>query len=406
MTPCIVVVGAGQAGGWGAKTLRDQGYEGRIVLIGEEAYPPHERPPLSKDLLLGKIPIEKTHLFPADSWPKWNVELLTGQLVTRIDRAEHRVELAGREPIRYDRLLLATGGRVRKLNLPGAGLDGVFYLRTISDTLAIRERISSGKRVLVAGAGWIGLEVAAAARQFGAEVVVVETLDQVCGRTLARELAQYVEAFHRGKGTDIRLKASVARFEGVGKVERAVLLDGSRIEADLVVIGIGIVPNVELAAEAGLAIDNGIVVDELCRTSDPEIFAAGDVANHPNALLGGRVRLESWENAQNQAIAAAKAMLDNGQAYAEIPWFWSDQYDMNLQLVGLPAGWDTTVLRGEPARGSFIAFYMKNGKINGAAAVNAARDVRFVRRLVQAAKPVDPTRLADPAVKLQDLLKG
>ena len=402
----FVIIGGGQSGGWTAKTLRGEGFEGRILLIADEPYIPHERPPLSKQVLLGEQPPESTYLWPAESYDESNIELRLGVQATRISPAEHTIEIDGGETIPYDRLMIATGARVRRLPVTGAELAGVHYLRGIRDTEAIRADLAANARVLVVGGGWIGLEVASAARRLGGQVTVVEALSQLCGRALTPDLADWVLALHRGHGVDVRLETSVEHFEGDGRIARAVLSDGSSIEADLAVIGIGVVPNVEIAAEAGLAVDNGIVVDELGHTSDPDIFAAGDVTNHPNALLGRRIRLESWENAQNQAIATAKAMIGTGTAYAEIPWFWSDQYDVNIQLIGLPEGWSETVTRGDRDAGQFIVFYLKDGQIDGAAAINSPRDIRFARRLMAAGKVVDPTQLADPDVKLQALLKG
>lgn len=405
MTRTFAIVGAGQAGGWIAKTLRDQGFDGRILLYGEEPYPPHERPPLSKDLLLGKMPVEKTYLWPDATNTVLNIESRRGVRVTRIRPAEHALEASNGETVRYDRLALATGARVRKLNVPGAELSGIHYLRTIDDTLAIQKELVNGTHLLVIGGGWIGLECAAAGRQLGARATVVEALGQLCNRALAADVAAYVLKRHRDSGVDVRMNTTVQRFEGADRVQRVVLSDGSTLEIDLVVIGIGVVPNVELAADAGLKVDNGIVVDEFTRTSAPDIFAAGDCTNHPTAT-GARVRLESWENAQNQGIACAKAMLDKGAPYHEIPWFWSDQADMNLQLVGLPSLAAPGIHRGDESSGQFVVFYMKDGRIDGAAAVNSGRDVRIIRRLMQAGKAVDPAKLVDPAVKLQDLLKA
>lgn len=401
----IVVIGAGQAGGWAAKTLRDEGFEGRIVVVGEEPYPPYERPPLSKEVLLGKEPAESCHLWPKGSFDEWGVELRTGVAATGIDRTAKTVSLGGGESLAYDKLLIATGGRVRELPLAGATLDGVHYLRGIDDSAAIRADLGEGARLVVIGGGWIGLEVAAAARMLGAEVAVVEALDMLCARALTPEIAAYLLNVHRGRGVDVRLGATVEALTGERRVT-GVRLAGETLAATAVVIGIGIVPNVELAEAAGLEVDNGIRVDALCRTSDPDIFAAGDVTNHPNGLLGRNIRLESWENAQNQGIAAARAMLGGETPYCEIPWFWSDQYDVNIQLVGLPDGFDETVTRGERAGGSFVEFYLKGGRIDGAAAINSPRDIRFARRLMQAEKIVDPEALADPAVKLQALLRG
>lgn len=404
--PGIVVVGAGQAGGWAARTLRDEGFEGAVTLIGEEPYPPYERPPLSKEVLLGKAPAESSYLWPESSFEELGVTLRTGTAATAIDRAAKTVALAGGEVLAYDKLLIATGGRVRKLPLEGAGLDGVHYLRGIDDSAAIRADLGPGARLAVIGGGWIGLEVAAAARMLGAEVAVVEALDSLCARALAPEMSAWLLEIHRGRGVDVRLGATIEALTGDGRVDGVRLSGGETLAATAVVIGIGIVPNVELAEAAGLAVDNGIAVDALCRTSDPGIYAAGDVTSHPNDLLGRNIRLESWENAQNQGIAAAKAMLGGETPYREVPWFWSDQYDVNIQLVGLPGDFDRTVTRGERAAGSFIDFYLKDGRIDGAAAIDNPRDIRFTRRLMQAEKIVDPAALADPAVKLQALLRG
>ena len=400
------IIGTGQAGGWTAKTLRDEGFEGRVVLIGEEPFPPYERPPLSKEVLLGDAEEASTYLWPEGTLEGQDVELKLGARVARIDRGAKTLEFEGGETLPYDRLMIATGARVRRLDIPGSDLDGVHYLRDIHDTRAIRAGLSAGGRVLVVGGGWIGLEVAAAARKSGAEVTVVEAAERLCGRALTPDLSTYVHEAHAAQGVDIRCNAGIERLEGNGAVARAVLSDGSTLDITMAVIGIGIVPNSELAAEAGLDVDNGIVVDELCRSSDPDVFAAGDVTNHPNPLLGRRVRLESWENAQNQGIAAAKAMLDRGEPYSEIPWFWSDQFDMNIQLVGLPTAWDEAVTRGDPASGQFIVFYLKGGKIDGAAAINQGRDVRMAKRMMTAGVTVAASDLADESVKLQKLLKG
>lgn len=404
--PGIVVIGAGQAGGWAARTLRDEGFEGGIVVIGEEPYPPYERPPLSKEVLLGKEPAESSYLWPEGSFDELGIELRTGVEATAIERAGKIVALSGGGTVAYDKLLIATGGRVRKLPIEGEELEGVHYLRGIDDSAAIGADLGEGAQLVVIGGGWIGLEVAAAARMLGADVVVVEALEQLCGRALTPDLAAYLLDVHRGRGVDIRLGTTVEALTGESRVSGARLSGGETVPATAAVIGIGIVPNVELAKAAGLEVDNGIKVDALCRTSDPDIFAAGDVTNHPNGLLGRNIRLESWENAQNQGIAAAKAMLGGETPYCEIPWFWSDQYDVNIQLVGLPADFEETVTRGDRADGSFVEFYMKGGRIDGAAAINNPRDIRFAKRLMQAEKVVDPAALADPAVKLQALLRG
>ena len=404
MTETYIIIGAAQAGGWAAKTLRDQGFAGRVVLIGDEPYPPHERPPLSKDVLLGLKPPESTHLWPPEKLA--GIELKLGVRAERIDRAARQVVLATGETLTYDRLLIATGSRVRRLNTPGADLKGVHYLRTIDDTLAIKRDLGPQTHLIVVGGGWIGLETAAAARKHGAQVTVVEMAGQLCNRALPRGLADYLQTRHESQGVTIRLSTTVARFEGAGKVERAVLDNGQTVPASLVVVGIGVVPNAELAQAAGLATDNGIVTDACGRTEDPLVFAAGDVTNHANEFLRRRVRLESWANAQNQAIAAAKAMLGKKEPYVEIPWFWSDQYNLNLQLLGIPHKTDTSIVRGDRAKDQFLEFFLANGTIEAVAAVNSPRDLRFAKRLMQIDKPIDPARLADMAVTLQDLAKG
>lgn len=406
----FIVVGAGQAGAWTARTLREEGFEGRIVLIGEETYPPYERPPLSKALLLGEADVDSTYFWPLETYDELRVELRLETSVRRISPGEHRIELTGGESLSYDRLMLATGGRPRPLPVPGAKLDGVCDLRSIADTLAItralESRVAEGGNVLIVGGGWIGLEVAAAVHKLGRRAIVVEALDRLCARVLSPEMSDWIHGLHSGHGVDVRLGCAIEGFEGDGALTGAGLGDGGRVDAALAVVGIGIVPNVELAADAGLEIDNGIVVDELGRTSDPDIFAAGDVANYPSAALARRVRLESWENAQNQGIATAKSMLDEGEPYGDVPWFWSDQYDVNLQLIGLPEDWDETIIRGDETSGAFIHIYRTDGLIVGAVAVNNGRDLRDIKRMMQIGKRVDAAALKDPEQKLRPLLKG
>lgn len=401
----FVVIGAGQAGGWAAKTLRDEGFEGRVVIVGDENFAPHERPPLSKDVLLGDAEKESCLLWPPGTLEDANIEMRLGASVSAIDPDGHTLTLAGGETIPWHKLMIATGGRARSLDVDGVELDGVYTLRTIEDAEAIRTRLTEGAKVLVIGAGWIGLEVAAAARKRGASATVIELAGRVCARALTQAMSDWVHALHHRNGVDIRLNTAFDHFAGDGKLQKAVLADGSEIECDIAVIGIGLIPNTEIAEAAGLDVDNGIVVDECGQTSHPDIFAAGDVTNHPNPLLGRRVRLESWENAQNQAINAAKAMLGTRIPYAEIPWFWSDQYDANIQMMGLPEKWDQTVIRGDRDSGEFIEFYLKDGEMQGAAAINNARDLRFTRRMITSGKKFDAAALADPDVKLQKLMK-
>mgnify|MGYP003672667420 FL=1 len=404
----FVIIGAGQAGAWAIYALRDEAeFTGRIVLIGEEEYLPYERPPLSKSAMLGDTSVEDAYFWPREKYDEWNVEMHLGVGAEKIDRAAKIVTLADGEEIAYDRLLLATGTRPRLLRIDGADLSGVHYLRTIADTLAIQSDIPDNGSALIVGGGWIGLEVAGALSKRNCKATVIEVADRLCGRAVPPEISDWLLAFHQGHGVDIRLDSGIEQLLGEdGKLTGARLSNGDTIDCTLAIVGIGVVPNSELAEEAGLDIDNGVVVDEQGRTSDPDIFAAGDLTNHPNPLLGRRIRLESWENAQNQARVAAKAMADKGEDYAEIPWFWSDQFDANIQMIGLPQGWEQLVTRGDPASGEFITFYLRDGKIDGAISVNNSRDIRMAKRLMQSGKPVSAEDLTNPDVKLQALLKG
>lgn len=400
----IVIIGAGQAGGWAAKTLRAEGFAGDVVLIGEERHPPHERPPLSKAVMAGAAAPESTHLFKDPDFAALGLQFLAGERAAALDRAARRVLLASGRSVAYDRLLVATGSRPRRLAIPGADLPGIHYLRTIDDSLAIRDRLRTGARLLLVGGGWIGLEIAATARGRGTEVVVLEAAERLCGRAAPPEVSQYLLWLHRTHGVEVRLETAAAEFRASadgGIIAR--LTNGEEMTADSVVMGIGILPNVEIAASAGLAVENGIVVDDQGRTSDPDIFAAGDVTNHPNGVLGRRIRLESWQNAQNQAIAVARAMLGRDVHYNELPWFWSDQYDLNLQIAGMPPSWPRGVLRGEMKMGSFCLFFLEGERIVSVIAANAAKDLRVARRLIESGKAVRAEDLADPKVALQKL---
>jgi 3-phenylpropionate/trans-cinnamate dioxygenase ferredoxin reductase subunit len=307
------------------------------------------------------------------------------------------------ETIAFDKLILCTGGTARRPRLPGADGPRVHYLRTIADSLAIRARLAEIRHLVVIGGCWIGMEVAATARKRGVQVTVIEALPRLCERSVPPEISAHLLALHRRNGVEVLLGAGVEAIDDGPAGVSVVLTDGRRVAGDAVVVGIGLAPNVELAQAAGLAVDNGIVVDEQGRTSDPDIFAAGDVANAPLACLGRRIRLESWANAQNQAIAAAKAALGADAGYDELPWFWSDQYDMNLQILGLPAKWPEPVVRGDAAGASFSLFYLEGERLAAVVSVNAPRDLRAVKKLIQSRKPVRAGDLADPAVALQKL---
>jgi 3-phenylpropionate/trans-cinnamate dioxygenase ferredoxin reductase subunit len=400
----IVIVGAGQAGGWAAQTLRKEGYTGRLVLIGDERHPPHERPPLSKAVLAGQAEPQSTWLQKSEAFEALGLEWRPGTKVTRIDRAGKRLELAGGETLAYDKLILCTGGRARTLAIPGAGAPGVHTLRTIDDALALAPLLQPGRSVVVIGGGWIGLEVAATARQKGADVVVVEAQKRLCERTVPSEISEHLLALHRTHGTRVLLGAGVERIGSTDDGRSAVTLtDGSVLDCDAIVVGVGLVPNDELARDAGLDCDGGVIVDSRCRSSDPDILAAGDVAVSYNPWAGRRLRLESWQNAQEQGIAAARSALGLDVDYQPLPWFWSDQYGMNLQIYGIPTPAQQVVVRGAAGSDSFVLFYLESDVVKAAIGPNAARDLRFARRLIEQGKPVDPQRLADVSVPMSKL---
>lgn len=400
----FVVIGAGQAGGRAVEAMRASGFEGRIDLVGAELHLPYERPPLSKELLAGDdTPFDLMH---DEAWyAERNITLHLGTPATAIDRAAKRVILGESQTIAYDKLLLTTGGNVRRLNIDGAALSGVHYLRTIEESRAIDAVLNDGSRIVVVGGGFIGLEIAASARQRGCHVTVLEAADRLMGRALPSDICDAFADLHRENSVDVKLDTGIERIKGTGQVARVVTSGGENIEVDGVVIGVGIVPETSLAAEAGLAVENGIVVDEYCRTSDEVIYAAGDVTNHFNPLLGQKVRLESWQNAQNQAITAAQNMNGANTPFAEIPWFWSDQFDVNLQMCGAPVGWDNIVTRGDISARDGLLFQRDGEKIVGAIGLNRPRDMRFIKRLMTAGKTPSAEQLSDENVGFRDLLK-
>ena len=404
MSESTLIIGAGHAAGQTAISLRHSGYEGSITLIGEENYAPYQRPPLSKKFLSGEMPVERLLLRKESFYPEHDIDLRLGTRVSELDRERQRVRLDDDSDLPYDRLVLATGSRVRKLKMPGAELDGVHYLRAIDDVLAMRAHFRPGKKLVIIGAGYIGLEVAAVAATAGLSVTVIEMADRVMARVVAPEVSAFFERVHREAGVDIRTNcAPGGSFEGEGRVSGLIPVDGERIPADLVLIGVGIEPAVELAEAAGLECDNGIVVDEYCCTADPHILAVGDCTNHPNSLLGRRLRLESVHNAQEQAKTAAATLTGEPLAYAQIPWFWSDQYDLKLQIVGLSGNHDRVVLRGDPDSRSFAAFYMQGDLITAVDAVNSAREFMLSKKLLAAGARIDPEILGDTELSFKDL---
>lgn len=401
--PHLVIVGAGHAGGRAAEALRASGFAGPVTLIGSEGHPPYERPPLSKDLLAGKIAPERAYLKPPGFYEEAGISLRLGTTVSEIDRTAQTLRLADGTALPYDSLLLTTGARPRRLAIPGSDGARIFYLRDIEDALALRAAIGSGRHLVVIGAGFVGLEAAAIARRLDCAVTVIELAPVPLARVAAPELGAFFAELHRRNGVALRTGTSVVAMEPRGDQVAVTTSADETLIADAVLVGIGAVPNTELAQAAGLAVDDGIVVDAHGRTGDPRIFAAGDVTRHFNPLLGRTVRLEAWQNAQNQAIAVAKVMAGGAQPYAELPWFWSDQYEVNFQTAGAPLRWDSLAWRGRPDDGRFTVFYLAGGVPVAGATVNNARDMRFVKQLVAQARPLDAARLADPAVKLAEL---
>ncbi len=402
----IVIIGAGHAGGRAAEAMRQAGFAGAITLIGEEAYVPYERPPLSKELLAGDGDVEKTFLNPADFYCRNNIDLRLDTAVRAIDRDSHTIRLGDGNSLGYGKLLIATGGRVRRLDCLGADLAGVHYVRTIGDTLALRPTLKDGARVVVIGGGFIGLEAAASARVRGAHVTVVELADQVLARVADPAVGDLVADLHRANGVHVMTGVTVERIGGNGRVADVVCTDGETIAADVVVVGIGILPNQEIAAHAGIETADGITVDQFGRTSDSDIFAAGDVAFHYNPILGRHLRLESWANAQNGGIAVARNMVGEPAPYAELPWFWSDQFDLNLQVLGAPETWDRLVTRGDPDSGRCVVFYMQGSRVVGATTFNQGREMRACRQLIESAMEVADDVLCDEATRLRDVVRG
>ncbi len=404
-----VIVGASLAGAKAAETLRDEGFDGDIVLIGEEGERPYERPPLSKGYLLGAEEREKAYVHDEKWYADQRIDLRLGVRATDLDAAGRTVRLDGGDSLSYDKLLLATGSRVRTLPVPGSDLRGVRYLRTFDESDELRRAFTDGARVVIVGAGWIGLETAAAARHHGAEVTVVEMDTLPLRRVLGDEVAQVFADLHRGHGVDLRFSSGVTEITGEGHVAGVRLPDGSALPADTVVIGVGIRPAVELAEAAGLEVDNGVVTDERLRTSDPAIWACGDVANSYHPMVGKRIRVEHWANALNGGPAAARAMLGRDATYDRVPYFFSDQYDLGMEYSGYaePGGYDRVVFRGDPATGEFVAFWVAGGRVLAGMNVNVWDVTDPIQQLVRAGyagTAVDLRKLADPAVPLGDLL--
>ena len=400
----VVIVGAGQAGFQVAASLRLEGFDGSITLIGDEPGLPYQRPPLSKGFMTGKQAIEGIALRPTPFYEKQRVELVAGDKVIQIDRAGSTVTLASGRRIPYGKLVLAVGARNRTLPLPGAVLDGVCYLRTDAEAVAIKDRLAQASKVVVIGGGFIGLELAAAASSHGKSVRVLEAQPRLMARVISPILSDFYRDLHISHGVGISLDVVLCEIAGRGgKVSEVVLSDGSAYPADLVLIGIGVVPNTELASDAGLAVSNGIVVDQQLRTADENIYAIGDCADHPNPYAGGRVRIESVQNAVDQAKCIAAAIVGRPQNYQAVPWFWTDQFDINLQMVGLSGGYDSIVTRGEPESRKFSVFYFKQRRLVAIDSVNRPGDHLVGRKLIANGTSLTPEQAADLSVDLKAL---
>jgi 3-phenylpropionate/trans-cinnamate dioxygenase ferredoxin reductase subunit len=402
MSENIVIIGAGQAGAQAVQSLRAEGFTGPITMVGDEAYPPYQRPPLSKAYLLGQLERPRLFLKSDAFYAEAGCELLLDTSAQAIDRAARAVELSDGRKLPYGKLLLTTGGRVRKLRCPGADLPGIFYLKTIADVDALQAAFQPGKRIAIVGAGYIGLEVAAVGAKRGLHVTVFEAMDRVMARAVSPALSVFFAAEHARAGVTLKLNTGVEGFEGDGKVER-IIAGGQAYDADLVLVGIGVLGNDDLARAAGLACSDGIVVDRNATTSDPAIYAAGDCTRH-YGREGIELRLECVQNAIDQAKHAAMAMCGKPKDYAEVPWFWSDQYDLKLQIAGLARPTDTLVARGDPASRKFSVFHLRDGKVAAVEAVNAGQDYMIGRKLIAEGRAVEAARIADLSIPVKNLI--
>jgi 3-phenylpropionate/trans-cinnamate dioxygenase ferredoxin reductase subunit len=402
MISTIAVVGGGQAGAQAVDTLRRSGYSGRLVLICGEPELPYQRPPLSKKYLSGDLAAERLPFRHRAFYEEHGIELMIGVQAAALDPGARRLDLDNGDALNYDRLLLCLGSDVRPLTCQGAGLPGVHYLRNVADAASIRAAIKPGSRVIIIGGGYIGLETAATCRHLGCEVTVLELADRVMNRVAAPLVSQFFEQEHRARGITILCNMRVTRLEGAVRIERVVCADGSEFAADTVIAGVGAIAVTALAGDAGLACDNGIVVDEYCRTQDEAIFAAGDCSNHPSPRFGRRVRFESVDNAFEQAKTAALNMLGKNIAHDRVPWFWSDQFENKLLIAGLSQDYDQQVLRGDPASRSFSVCYLKGRELMAVEAVNHSKDYMAARKLIADRAQMNPAKLADPNLALQD----
>jgi len=401
----VVIAGAGHAAGQTIATLKKQKFAGEIVLIGDEPYLPYQRPPLSKKFLSGDLSAERLHVKPESFYSDPKIEVRLETPIVAIDRDSKTLRTVHGDSVSYDKLVLALGSRVRRLSIDGADLDGVHYLRTIADVNSIRAELKNRKHAVIIGAGYIGLEVAAVIRQLGLDVTVVEMADRVMSRVVSAEISDFYQIEHTSHGVKLRLSTGITAFRGSDRINAVEIADGEQVPADFAVVGVGIVPNTELAADAGLIVDDGIVVDDQCQTNDSNIYAVGDCTAHPNAIYNRQLRLESVHNALEQAKTAASNICGNEAHYSQVPWFWSDQYDLKLQIAGLSTGYDDVIIRGNPADRSFACLYLKDGCLIATDAVNSPRDFLQSKVLIAGQLRIDRDKLADANVQLKDLLK-
>jgi 3-phenylpropionate/trans-cinnamate dioxygenase ferredoxin reductase component len=400
----VVIAGSGQAGYQIAASLRTEGYSEPIVLIGEEPHPPYQRPPLSKAFVMGKQDQARLLLRPEAYYHDHRIELLAGEKVVAIERTTRKIRLKSGRQLSYNKLVLALGARNRRLGIPGVELEGVCYLRTLAEAVELKQRIEHARHVVVIGGGFVGLEIAASARALGKPVTVVEALPRLMARAVGSTISEFVRAAHAGHGTEILLNAQVREIRGSGGNVEEVLLHGGRvIAADLVVVGVGILPRTELAHEAGLPVDNGIVADEFLRTADEHIFAIGDCARYPSAFTDSMVRLESVQNAVDQGVSVARTIAGKPSAYRAVPWFWSDQFDLRLQMAGLPDGHDRQVVRGNSEMGKFSVFHFRAGKLCSVDSINRPADHLAARKLLSSGTAVTPEQASDESLDLRTL---
>lgn len=406
MTQRCIIIGASHAAAQLAASLRSEGWAGDILMIGEEPHLPYHRPPLSKTFLSDDKNAASLAIRPAAFYEKNAIERQSGR-VTAIDRAQKKLTLDDGRQLSYDRLALCLGSRVRKAPLPGSDLEGTYYLRDIADVEGIKKHVGPGRRAVIIGGGYIGLEMAATLTSLGMQVAVLEMATRVLQRVTAPELSEFYTRVHRQEGVSIHTDMAVTGIGGNGRVDKVICADGSEFPTDLVVIGVGVLPNVELAEQAGLATDNGIVVDAYCRTDDADIVAAGDCTSHFNPIYGRRIRLESVPNASDQGKVAAASICGAYKEHRSLPWFWSDQYDIKLQIAGLSQGYDQVVMRGDPhTTRSFAAFYLQDGRVIAADCVNRPQEFMLGKQMIQAQCDVSADLLADESVTVKQLLQG